>query len=101
MPCRRPPSVSARFRQSVRAEEKHIETRAEVGVQSFQGRIHHGLLVDVEAGVDQHGHRTRFGELTDQTAIKRVGLSMDTLNSRGTVDMHYGRDFLPDLLINR
>src|ERR1700678_178242 len=93
MPLRSPLSVSVRFRQSVRTKEKHVETRAKICMQSFQGRIHHGLLVDVEAGIDQHRYRTRFGELADQTAVKRIGLRMDTLNSRGTVDMNHGRNF--------
>src|ERR1700722_17071772 len=101
MPCHRPPSASVRFRQPVRTKEKYVETRAEISVQSFQGRIHHGLLVDVEAGVDQHGYRARFGELADQTAVKRIGLSMDALNSRGTVDMNHRGDTLFDTVVYR
>jgi hypothetical protein len=32
---------------------------------SLQLRIHHRLLVDVEAGINQHRHRTCLGELAD------------------------------------
>jgi hypothetical protein len=63
-------------------------------VQSLQGANSPSLLVDVEAGVNQHRHRTRLGELADQAAVERTGLWLDALDSCRTVDMNHGRDLL-------
>lgn len=70
-------------------------------MQSFERCVHRRLLVDVEAGVDQHRQRGRLRELADQAAVERTAVRVDALDARGIVDMNHRRHGLGDLRVDR